>query len=80
VKELSFYALAEVALWTSIIFKTITLGRGHASGWQWQMAQQAMSIVFGMQREVYIYVIKSIVQLMQAVWGYWQWRKSEAQI
>ena len=73
-KDFSFGSITEVLMWGVIIAKTLTLGKGQSNGWIWQILQQILSIVFGWQREIYLYVLKSVFQLLQGVWGYWRWR------
>lgn len=76
VKSISVDSFIEIGMWGVIIAKTLTLGKGQLNGWKWQVAQQFMSLLFGWQRSIYLYMIKSALQLLQGIWGYWQWKKT----
>ncbi|MFK7948462.1 MAG: nicotinamide mononucleotide transporter [Saprospiraceae bacterium] len=70
-------SISELVLWCMIITKTILLGKKNDKGWIFQILQQAVSIIFGLYRGLYIYVFKSIIFTFQGIYGYWKWRKTK---
>lgn len=68
-------SLSEFLLWLSIMAKTILLGKNNIKGWHFQIIQQIISIVFGWYREIYLYIIKSIIFTFQGIYGLWKWKK-----
>ena len=71
--------LSELLLWVAIIGKTLLLGKKNIGGWYFQIVQQALSIVFGLYREIYLYVAKGAFFALQGVYGYWRWRNGGRQ-
>ncbi len=74
--DLGGKSLSELILWITIIFKTILLGKKKIGGWYFQIIQQMISIVFGLYRDIYLYVIKSIIFTLQGIYGFWKWKFS----
>ena len=68
-------SISEVLLWTAIIGKTILLGKENTKGWYFQIIQQLLSIVFGLYRDIYMYVIKGLAFAIQGIWGLLKWKK-----
>ncbi|MEM0996462.1 MAG: nicotinamide mononucleotide transporter [Bacteroidota bacterium] len=69
-------AISEVLLWSAIIGKTLLLGKKNTSGWYFQLLQQALSIIFGLYQEIYLYALKGAVFVLQGIWGLRQWRRT----
>lgn len=66
-------AISELILWIGIIGKTLLLGKKSIGGWYFQIFQQLVSIVFGLYREIYMFVLKSIIFTIQGIYGVWKW-------
>lgn len=73
--QLDGKAISEIVLWTAIIAKTILLGKKNILGWHFQVLQQSLSVVFGLYREIYLYVLKGAFFALHGIWGYFRWRK-----
>lgn len=71
-------SVSEVILWALIIGRTILWGKKEIKGWYWLILQQLTSIVFGLYRGIYLYILTSIIQLFQGIYGWWKWREGSA--
>lgn len=68
-------SISEVLLWSAIITKTLLLGKRKVGGWYFQILQQLLSIVFGLYRDIYLYILKGIFFALQGIWGLLKWKK-----
>lgn len=68
-------SLSELLLWITIVGKTILLGKKNIGGWYLQIIQQVISIFFGLYRNIYLYVLKSVIFVIQGIYGFLKWRK-----
>ena len=71
-------SLSEVALWITIIGKTLLLGKMKIGGWYFQIVQNMLSIAFGWYRNMYLYVIESAIFTIQGIYGLLQWKKQQS--
>lgn len=67
-------SISEAILWSLIIGRTILWGKKEVKGWYWLIFQQIVAIVFGLYRGIYLYILTSILQLFQGVYGWWKWK------
>ena len=75
IQTLDGKSISELLLWSAIIAKTLLLGKRKTGGWYFQILQQLISIVFGLYRDIYLYVIKGIAFALQGIWGLLKWKK-----
>ncbi len=73
-------AASEFLLWGMIIVRTLLLGKNNIKGWIFQILQQVLSVIFGLYRDMYIYIFKSILFAIQGVYGYWKWKRLEEKV
>lgn len=76
VQGLDGKSISELLLWITIVGKTILLGKKNIGGWYFQIFQQVISIFFGLYRNIYVYVLKSLVFAIQGVYGFLKWKNA----